>query len=813
MLPDSHMEAVTPITLHAVPRPQIGSTEDGDRGRVSGRWLPRTLTPLIGREGDVAEISALLVDAGVRLLTLTGPGGVGKTRVALRVAEEVASAFSGSVVFVQLAVVEDARLVLSAIARSLDVREVMERDLRASLAVALGWRRTLLVLDNFEHVLAAAPDLASLLQLCPELSILATSRAPLHIQGERRFSIAPLILPEPTAKPDPSDLAAYPAVTLFIERARSTRRDFRVDDSNASAIAAICRRLDGLPLAIELAAAWVNVLPPAALLARIEQQLPLPGDTAGGLQDRHRTMHDAIAWSYDLLTPQEARLLRQLAVFVGGFSLAEASAVAADLALPSHPDGGDFLGLLARLIDKSLLSLVVAQPEPRYAMLETVREFALGRLRRLGEEADAARRHAGAMVALVERAAMELPGPGELEWTARLSHEIGNIRAALAWGLEHDASATLRIGSALWHFWYLSGLIAEGLTWLQEGLERAESLPTAARARATVTAASLAMNLGDFATGNQLARDAVAHAQDGDDPLTAARALWVAGFGLGFSGETGESAHLLTESLRHFAEGAARATVADQAWASRALTDLGMVTFLSGDGVQGQTRCEQGIAQGRASGSPTVLRFEFLQLSALLLGRGDSSDRPLARQMLMECLTLSQAHGGGWFVTCPVAALAELEAIEGDPGRAMQLAGAAEELADRHAFMLLPPTRAQIARATDRAELLLGAANVVEQRALGRRLPEAEAIAMALCTHVTERAAAAEQAAYEPEQLTSREREVLRLLVAGQTDKEIAATLGVSHRTASNHVTSLRGKFGVASRTAVVAIALRDGLG
>jgi predicted ATPase/class 3 adenylate cyclase len=448
--------------------------------------LPVELTTFVGREREIVEVKRLLSDA--RLITLTGPGGVGKTRLALRVADESRESFADGVALVELASVIDPIFVSTATATALGIREEPGRSIDESLTEHLRERELLIVLDNFEQVVAAAPFVTNLLRTAPRLRMIVTSRGPLRLTAEHEFPVPPLRAPDPMNLPALDALSTYEAIALFTQRAQAVRPDFSLTPENASVIAQICARLDGLPLAIELAAARTRLLGPEALLARMSDRL---GVLSGGPRDlpaRQQTLRNTIAWSYDLLDPVKQRLFRSLAVFAGGWTLEAAEAVW------GSPRQAGFLDALAPLVDHSLILRAEAGDEDRFAMLETIREFALERLSADGELADVSARHARFYAEFAQAHMAELIGPGKAQWRARLELELDNLRAALTWIVRSGpAELGLALGASLWNYWRLRGDVGEGRRWLQDLLRmRGAMVPSIARAKVLAASAEAA---------------------------------------------------------------------------------------------------------------------------------------------------------------------------------------------------------------------------------------------------------------------------------------------------------------------------------
>jgi len=515
--------------------------------------LPLQPTPLIGREKEVAEIRQRLSHPEVRLLTLTGAGGTGKTRLGLQAAAELTQQFEEGVFFVSLAAIRDSQLVVGAVAGTLGVKEAGGQPLLESLEYYLHEKRMLLMVDNFEQVLEAAPVVTELLSAAPNLKVLATSRIPLRLYGEHEYSVPPLALPDPERPPSVERLTQYEAVRLFVERAQAAKADFSVTNDNAPAVAEICHRLDGLPLAIELAAARIKVLSAQKILEHLGNRLKLLTGGARDLPERQRTLRSTIEWSYGLLEEGEKVLFARLAVFAGGRTLEAIEAICdAEGDLPV-----DVLDGLASLVDKSLLKQEEGVGgEPRFVMLETIHEFAREKLEGSGEAEDLRRLHARYFLALAEEAEPALEGSQQQVWLDRLEEEHDNMRTVLSWSLGQgqDAELALRIGAVLGEFWYLRGYWSEGRRWLEEALTKSGRTPTAARARALQRVSWLAYLQGDLdraveASQEGLRLEGVELFRTGVGDSTAAELQRVLGMVVGARGELEREAELLEESL------------------------------------------------------------------------------------------------------------------------------------------------------------------------------------------------------------------------------------------------------------------------
>ena len=481
----------------------------------------------MGREREVADARRLL--KSTRLLTLTGPGGTGKTRLSLRIADEVREEYPGGSFFVELAPIADPALIPTTIAQALRLREEPNRPVLDSVKERLGEAPVLLILDNFEQLVAGAAVVAELLQAAPALTVLTSSREALRLRGEQEYAVPPLGVPDVGHLPSIAALSQYDAVALFIQRARSVRPEFEVTNSNAPAVAAICARLDGLPLAIELAAARIKVFPPDAILTRLEKRLSLLTGGARDVPARQQTLRGAIDWSYDLLDEPERVLFRRLGIFSGGWSFETAQAICdpnANLAL-------DLVDGVASFVDKSLVRREdLGDGAPRFRMLETIREYARERLTEFEDAGPMARAHGAYFADLVRRAEPQLLRGDQATWLDRLETERDNVRAALTWAAEAgEVEVALAMAGALWRFWHQRAHLEEGREHLQSLLQRADAVaPTAARAAALAGLGGITYWQGDFVRAASAYAESLAIQRQLDDPGGLADALYNAGF-------------------------------------------------------------------------------------------------------------------------------------------------------------------------------------------------------------------------------------------------------------------------------------------
>jgi predicted ATPase/class 3 adenylate cyclase/Tfp pilus assembly protein PilF len=624
--------------------------------------LPLQPTPLVGREREIGEVADRVRSQEMRLLTLTGPGGTGKTRLGLQAAADVLEKFSDGVFFVALATITEPELVASTIARALGVKESAEQPLMESLKSYLHYKHLLLVLDNFEQVLEGAPVVAELLGACPKLKVLATSRIPLKLYGELEYPVPPLTLPDPRVMPPLEVLTQYEAVRLFVERARAIKADFFVTNENAPAVAEICTRLDGLPLAIELAAARTRVLPPQNMLERVGNRLKLLKGGARDLPTRQQTLRGTIDWSYELLEEEEKILFGRLSVFSGGRTLEAIEEIC-------DPEGElEALERVESLLEKSLLRQEEGVGrEPRFVMLETVHEYAREKLQESGEEQEIKRAHAQYFLTLAEEANPELKGPDQLEWLERLEAEHDNMRAALSWASERkEAEVALRLGGALSWFWSVRGYQSEGRRWLEEALAIEVRGSPEVRAMALAGVGALALELGELDRVHEACEEGLQLlAHEAREASEAKLCL------LGYLGWVGWEREDYRQATRLFEESLALSRqMSDTWWLATSLSKLAFVSHSQGDYEKATELYEQSMDLFREQGDKQSLASCLNNLAMMVYSQGDLGR---AGKLTEEAVALQRELGTRGGVSVGLYNLGWIALLQDDLGRAADL--------------------------------------------------------------------------------------------------------------------------------------------
>jgi predicted ATPase/DNA-binding CsgD family transcriptional regulator len=835
--------------------------------------LPAQLTPLIGREQEVAAVCTLLRRKEVRLLTFIGTGGVGKTRLAIQVTTEVLADFADGVFFVSLASLRDPTLVLPAIAQVLGVKESRARLLPDLLSALLRDKHLLLCLDNFEHLLEASPQLTNLLTACPHLTMLVTSRAVLHLQGEHLFPVPPLAVPDLSRLPVTETLPDYAAVELFLQRAQAREPTFQLTSTNARPTAELCIRLDGLPLAIELAAARIALFPPQALLARLSKRLHLLTSGTRDVPVRQQTLRNTIAWSYDLLEQDEKTLFRRLAVFVGGCTLDAAEAVC-------NARGGleiDVLDAVAGLMDKSLLRQETqANGQPRLLMLETIREYALERLK-ASDEAEAVRRqHATFFIRFAEEAEPKLRNAEQHTWRRLLEVEHDNLRAALRWTLESQESEMgLWLAGALLMFWRTCNLEHEGRSWCEQVLvQPGAKVRTAARAKALLAAGVMTKYQGDLPNAQRLLAESISigRAVGAAGKRNLAHALTTLGHATLLQGDPTTARELAGQGLRLFQE------VGEEWGTALAQFYLGKTMVELGDLVVARSLLEESAALFHVVGDRQRLTFPLNALGLVALGQGDyaganahfkealavavemedekslaealahlgtvalrGGDYSQAAALYQQSLALIWTRGYTENIAEDLAGLAAVASLLKQSERAARLFGAVEASRKASGIRLSPLRRTENDRTVEGIRAHLDEATFAAAWKEGHTMPLEQVITYALETKdalptgAEPRETNAEAASsivppgvllsppsppLSPRRelmqqfggLTSREREVLCLLATGLTDAQIAEQLVLSLHTVHAHLRTIYSKLSVTSRSAATRYAFEHKL-
>jgi predicted ATPase/DNA-binding CsgD family transcriptional regulator len=795
---------------------------------------PIVRTRLIGRELERSLARRLLLDEAVPLLTLTGPGGVGKTRLAVAVVEEVASSFVDGVIWVDLAPLADPALVPTAVATAVGLIPVPGQPIAGELARALRPRQTLLLLDNCEHLLAATAVLvAALLSVCPALQILATSRAPLRVRGEHEAAVDPFLVPPADALRDGTVTTDNAAVSLFLERAGTRRPTLAVDEATVATVAEICRALDGLPLAIELAASRVKLLSPEALLAQMPDRFRLLRDGARDLPTRQQTMHNAIAWSYDLLSPGEQATFRRLGIFVGGFDLESAAAIAYDdtVGIAAHLEG---------LLDQSLVRREERSDGLlRFGMLETIREFALGQLIASGEHEKVGGRHASYFVELAQKAKAPMwDDDTSHDWVDRLEGELANIRAALDWLASNEPIGFVRLAAVVGLLWYYRGHLVEGRRCLDTSLTIAaqlgDSLPAADEANVRITSALISQMQGDLAHAQASLERGLARAVAAGDPWRAALTRSLLGGVLVSGGRYDEAEPLFDDALAQWR------ALERQAWTGITLFHLGLIAYAHHDWDRADRLLTEAVGLEESLGGDIEAIDPLHYLALIACERGEITQ---AARIMADALRRLRRRGSEPAIATGLANVATLAAFCGEFVTSARLFGAADRLLEAGAATYAQPGRTMYDQSSATARQALTEETWRNAFMSGRAMPseralvEAETVLAAAVSGedavkappgvvepsddiIRQSAASGPAGEYGPitsspqpgSDLTRREREVLALLCQRLTDPEIGTHLFISPRTASSHVANVLAKLGAANRREAAGIAVRHRL-
>jgi predicted ATPase/DNA-binding CsgD family transcriptional regulator len=772
--------------------------------------LPLELSSFVGRETEIAEVKQLLGEEGNnRLLTLTGPGGCGKTRLALAVAFEVVERFEGGGVWwAGLASLSDPDLVVQAIASTLRVREAPGRSLTEMLVEHLNKpsKNTLLVLDNCEHLIDACAALTdALLHACPNLKVLATSREALGVGGERSWLVPSLSLPDPDRLPPLEELGRYEAVRLFLERAVAVAARFELSEENTSAVVWLCERLEGMPLAIELAAARVKVLSAQQIATRLEDSFRLLATECRTALPRQRTLRATIDWSHELLSEREKVLFRRLSVFVGGWTLEATEEVCAG----EEIEKDEVLDLLTHLVDKSLVLVAEQQQqdhgEARCRLLETVRQYGRERLEESGEAEQLRERHASYYLALAERAEAHLKGRRQAAWLERLEKEHDNLRAAMRWLMEMgELESAARLAWALWLFWWYHGHHAEGRRFADEILAKADDLPLDLRAKAFWTRGIMSYGLESIERMKHYFEDGAALFRRVGDRFGLAITLSGVGVAALQQGDMERANALFEESLKLLRE------VGNKWGISNVLANLGMASLGRNDHERAGRHFEEALAISREIGDRLSGYVSLYNLALSARARGDHER---AAQLYVEGLRLAREMSDKANAAYCLEGLAGLIGERGEPERAARVFGASEALLEAVGAPLYAQAqdRAPYERAINALRSRMGETAFEAAWVEGRQMTLEEAVEYALLEE-EETSPPSLRAKEETAGLSAREVEVLGLVAQGLTDSQVAERLYLSPRTVNHHLSSIYRKLGVPSRAAAAREAGKRGL-
>jgi predicted ATPase/DNA-binding CsgD family transcriptional regulator len=768
--------------------------------------LPLQLSSFVGREREMAEVERLLGD--YRLVTLTGPGGSGKTRLALAGASEVAEEFEDGVWLVELAPISDPGLVPQAVASVLGVRETPSTPLADSICLHLESREALLVVDNCEHLVEACADLAeTLLRSCPGLHILATSREMLGVPGETLFAVPPLSLPDPHHLSSASDHSRNDASVLFAERARAVRPGFALTEGNAMPVARVCYRLEGIPLTIELAAARVKVLSVEQIASRLEVSFTLLAGRGRTVLAHHGTLRATMEWSHDLLGRDERVLFRRLSVFAGGFTLEAAEGVCAGEGL----EEGEVLDLLAHLVDKSLVLVREVGEESRYRLLETVRQYSSEKLGESGEAEEVRRRHAAWFLALAEEAGPLMMGREQVGWLERTWREQYNFRAAMRFFLDRkDADRAIGLTWVFWRYWWVTGLQSEARRWMEEVLESKE-LPKddvypSRRAQANLIIGTYAWSEGDLASALPALEEGLRLSRETDDARGQAIGLMLLGL-VDVAERNGErSRERFEESLRFF-----RISGGSEKWGeAHTLAYLGLAPLLEGEPGPARRCFEEGLAAARAAGDRIAAHQALYTLGLLALAERDLGQ---ADEYLREGLSLADEVRDVINAPYFVKSLGQVAGLRGQTEYAVRLLGAAKTAlqATGSAPYRYIPDQALQDRIFAAARDAVGEVAFDEEWRQGRAMTLEQAIEYAL-EPPPETPQEPSVSPTHPAGLSAREVEVLRLVAQGMTNAQIAQELYISPRTVNAHMGSVYHKIGMSTRAEAARFASEHGL-